>query len=98
MFAVDDGQYPNPNFNYACQNPANLDFSVANISKILHKIHKKSSAGPDSIPSFFRYKLSYSFHTLYTSYSHYLSGKHYDHIDVLLGNSLSQVELLFQQA
>ena len=45
------------NFEYACQNHANLDFSAANISKIVHKGNKKPSAGPDDIPGFFWYKL-----------------------------------------
>ena len=44
MLTVDNGLNSTLNFKYACQNQANLDVLAANVSKILHKANKKSSA------------------------------------------------------
>ena len=59
VFTTDYGLNPFPDFIFARQPDVNLDFSPANISKIIHNMNKNSCAGPDGIPALFWNKLSF---------------------------------------
>ena len=57
VFTTDDGLNSISDFIFAPQPDVNLDFSPANISKIIHNMNKNSCAGSDCIPALFWNKL-----------------------------------------
>ena len=59
VFTTDDGLNPIPHFIFTPQPDVNLDFSPANISKIIYNMNKNSCVGPDGIPALFWNKLSF---------------------------------------